>query len=276
MKVFISWSGERSQNIANALREWLPNVIQAIQPWMSISDIDKGARWSSDIASKLEESVIGIICLTPENLKAPWILFETGALSKTVDNTFVCPYLFQVEPADVSGPLVQFQFTKSNKDDTQKLIATINKALGKSALPEQNLSNAFEKWWPEFEKKLKDIPDIQVKKEKRSDREILEEILDLVRKKARETLTSEYGLTSEHNEFLSSSLVGLSPLTDIIKRIIVTLEEEHVNSLASKEEIIRRASNAGIAKIRTEEILQVLKRVGKIFELESGFFRSSF
>jgi len=276
MKVFISWSGERSQNIANAFREWLPNVIQTIQPWMSAYDIDKGARWSSDIASQLEESVVGIICLTPENLKAPWILFETGALSKTIDKTFVCLYLFQVEPADISGPLVQFQFTKSNKDDTQKLITTINKALGKLALPEQNLYKAFEKWWPEFEKKLKDIPDIQVKKEERSDREILEEILDLVRKKARETLTSEYGLTSEYNDFVLSSLVGLSPLTDNIKGIIKALEEEYENSLASKEEIIIRASAAGIKKMTTEDILKVLEKVGEIFEPKSGFFRSTF
>ena len=61
--------------MANALREWLPNLIQTIQPWMSDSDIDKGARWSSDIVSKLDESVVGIIYLTPENLEAPLELF---------------------------------------------------------------------------------------------------------------------------------------------------------------------------------------------------------
>ncbi len=51
MKLFISWSGARSEYIAEVLREWLPNVIQAVCPWMSASDIDKGSRWSSNLAS---------------------------------------------------------------------------------------------------------------------------------------------------------------------------------------------------------------------------------
>lgn len=185
MKVFISWSGERSKQMANALREWLPNVIQAIQPWMSDSDIDKGARWSSDIASELEESVVGIICLTPENLEAPWILFESGAISRTINKTFVCPFLFQVQPSDISGPLVQFQFTKAIEDDTKKLLFTINKALGEKTLPEQTINDAFQKWWPDLEIKLQNIPDIQGKRKERSSKEILEEILDLVRGQSR-------------------------------------------------------------------------------------------
>lgn len=274
MKVFISWSGERSKNIANALREWLPNVIQAIQPWMSASDIDKGARWSSDIASQLEESVIGIICLTPENLEAPWILFEAGALSKTIEKSFVCPYLFQVKPSDISGPLVQFQFTKANKDDTKNLIKTINKALGEFALPEHNLFTAFEKWWPEFEQKLKEIPDIQVKREERSDREILEEILDLIRKQAREITLSEYKIPAIYGDYISSYFVGMSPLKDKIKAIIKDIQEEREDGLASEEEIIRRAFEKGIEKNKTDEILKVLKKVGVIYETESGFIFS--
>ena len=32
MKVFISWSGEISRNLALAFRDWLPSVINAIKP----------------------------------------------------------------------------------------------------------------------------------------------------------------------------------------------------------------------------------------------------
>jgi hypothetical protein len=127
MKVFVSWSGEKSKATAEALREWLPNVIQAIEPWMSAEDIDKGARWASDLASQLESIQFGVLCLTSDCIASPWILFEAGALSKTLDKARVCPYLFDISPADLAGPLIQFNAAKADKDDTRKLINALIK-----------------------------------------------------------------------------------------------------------------------------------------------------
>lgn len=213
MKVFISWSGKRSQALANMLRDWLPNVIQAIKPWMSDVDIDKGSRWSKDIALQLEESKVGIICLTPENLEAPWILFEAGALSKSLEKTYVCPFLFKIDPSDIKGPLVQFQATKANKNDTQKLLHTINQALEGEAIPKEKLDEAFEVWWPKFEQNLENIPDIEtIKEPKRSDREILEEILELVRTQTR-------GKKNYFNkDYLDFPDIKLAVEDDLIKR----------------------------------------------------------
>ena len=91
MKVFISWSGAISHQVALVLREWLPSVIQAVEPYVSSEDIDKGARWTTDISKELEASQYGILCVTPENIEAPWLNFEAGALSKTIDKSRVCP-----------------------------------------------------------------------------------------------------------------------------------------------------------------------------------------
>lgn len=184
-KIFISWSGTTSKAIATALHEWLPNVIQLVVPWMSAEDIDKGARWSSDIATQLEQARVGIICLTPENLTSPWILFEAGALSKTLEKTFVCPYLYGVDPANIRGPLVQFQVTIANRDDTNRLLHTINKSIGESALPEERIDIVFAQWWPILEKKLESIKLSDSTKpsqiQQRPDRDLLEEILELTR-----------------------------------------------------------------------------------------------
>ena len=86
MKIFISWSGKLSQNLGNALKEWIPDVLQAVQCYFTPEDIQKGDRWSSEIAKELEESMFGIFCVTPENLNSGWMHFEAGAISKSKDD----------------------------------------------------------------------------------------------------------------------------------------------------------------------------------------------
>src|SRR5437660_935883 len=122
MRVFISWSGTRSRAIAEALSVWLPQVINFLEPFLSSEDIEKGARWSADVAKNLEKSRVGVLCLTPENVEAPWIMFEAGALSKNLENTYVCPFIFDMQSSDIKGPLSQFQATRPEMEDVKRLV----------------------------------------------------------------------------------------------------------------------------------------------------------
>src|SRR4051812_22618501 len=129
MNVFISWSGPRSRQLAELLRTWLADALHYLEPWMSSEDIPKGAKWTVDLFSKLQNAKVGIVCLTPENLSAPWILFEAGALGKALDSGRVCTLLFELKPGDIAGPLVQFQATQVNDHDMRKLVHALNNLL---------------------------------------------------------------------------------------------------------------------------------------------------
>lgn len=182
--VFISWSGDKSKWVAEALREWLPLVVQSVKPWMSDTDIDKGARGLEEIGKRLSGMKVGIVCLTPENQKAPWILYEAGALSKTIgEKTRLCTYLLGgLRLQDVLPPLSMFQSTSPDKADTRKLLGTINRATSADPLSEPNLDHIFERMWPEMEEKLARMPEADgATVPRRTAEDILAEILEIAR-----------------------------------------------------------------------------------------------
>lgn len=113
MKVFISWSGEASNKIARLLRDWIPSVLQSAEVYVSSLDISKGDRWLPNITTKLAEHNYGIAILTPSNVEAPWIMYEAGAIAKSIDGRLM-PFLCGVsEVSLLKNPLSQFQYVKA-------------------------------------------------------------------------------------------------------------------------------------------------------------------
>ncbi len=181
MRVFVSWSGDRSQMLAQALREWLPLVLHYVQPWLSEKDIGAGKRWSPEIATQLEESNFGIVCITPENIESSWILFEAGALAKSLQNSYVVPLLLNVDYRDVSGPLSQFQAKKVSKLSMLEIVQTINQAAS-DPVEQSRLLQLFEALWPQLEERIIKIP-VHSKESRpaRSQHDILEELVSTIR-----------------------------------------------------------------------------------------------
>lgn len=173
--------------MASALREWLPNVLQSVDIWMSDSDIDIGSRWGPDLDKELEKSQFGILCITPESATSTWIHYEAGALSKFVDKSHVCQYLLGLQPTDIKGPLMNFQAARADKEDTLKFMQTINRATGERILPDARIATIFERFWPDLEAALARIPPEAKKttEPSRSQDDMVEEILKTVREQAR-------------------------------------------------------------------------------------------
>lgn len=179
--MFISWSGELSKAIAEHLKTWIPCIIQSIDVFFSPEDIEKGENWDSKITKVLSECNYGIICLTPQNVSAPWINFEAGALAKSLDSRVSC-LMANIKPSDIKGPLSRYQATKLEKKDFFQLISEINKATD-HPLDESRLSNAFDAMWPQLNQNLTEALSIDMTSPPKDfTDDPLEEILQLLRK----------------------------------------------------------------------------------------------
>lgn len=184
MKVFISWSGEYSREVAELFKIWLKCVLQASDPWVSSQDIQNGSWWFNEIGDQLSTTTMGIVCLTQGNKDKPWILFETGALTKGLSTSRVCPFLIDLEAKDLTPPLSQLNLTVSDRPGVLSLVKTINLSLKEGALSAEVLSTVFDTYWPQFESKFNDIklkyanePDNRP----RDNNDILSEVLSTVR-----------------------------------------------------------------------------------------------
>ncbi|MFI1510037.1 toll/interleukin-1 receptor domain-containing protein [Streptomyces sp. NPDC020597] len=184
MQIFISWSGEAAKQCAEVLREWLPFMNQAISPFVSSQDIAKGERGLAKIAGELQACKFGIVCVTRENQHAPWINFESGALSRELGESSLIPFLVDMQVKDLSsGPLTQFQATdSSHKEDVWAMVKSIN---GKCEpqVESERLRTMFDRFWDDLATPLSLIRDAgpSAGAPQREVSDILDELVKLAR-----------------------------------------------------------------------------------------------
>lgn len=269
MKIFLSWSGDRSKAVATALRSWVPDIIQTVQPWMSQVDIGAGSRWSGEMNAQMEEAKFGVLCLTRDNQTAPWILFEAGALAKTISDSFVCPYLIDLEPTEIlQGPLTQFQSKRANEKETWELIQAINKALKDAALPNDKLKRAFDRWFPDLKEKLDSLLKEQTgAKQDRPIEEMVEEMLGLVREMTRHQ--TDRRSMEDLNEKLWRLTKSVDGLPSAIGRIEMGAEARHKYRVGI-ERLIR---SEVLAVLRTAEMVR--KEMGNAPDADASHLTTS-
>lgn len=254
MKVFVSWSGQRSRVVAEIISDWLKCVIQASQPWISTRDIDRGAIWFSEINDKLKDVSVGIICLTQENKNKPWILFETGALAKGLTTNRVCTFLIDLKPEDLQDPLAQFNHTTPDNNSVWELVRTVNSCLVEKALDERILKQVFDTYWPQFHKSFEDAllkhPPIEIVPP-RSEQDMLTEILNNTRTLSQRVRTLE-------KKSLGNTTITLENLQGFNTNSSWGLER-HIEGMLkhgfSEDEIA-----AGLKNIRSEDEIRAMIR----------------
>lgn len=150
--IFISWSGDRARAAAAALERFLTGLNQRTwAPWTS-SKIAAARPWPPALFEALNKAHFGILCVTAENLGSSWLLFEAGALAKSVransdqqpaDDLLVCPLLIGPEIAidDLPPPLVQFNAVLANRDGIVDLLRSLWKFVSDDEMPPDFVAN---------------------------------------------------------------------------------------------------------------------------------------
>jgi len=156
--VAICWSRandrcEESRSVARALHDWLPKVDARIVPWMSEISIPAGTLWLQELRRCIESAVVGVLCVTKDCLRSPWIHFEAGMLSRS-ESGRVVPYVFRVDQELVEKPLKDFQVVAASRTGTQDLVNSILTAL---AGKEMN-ATLLQEQWRDLEAVLRAIP----------------------------------------------------------------------------------------------------------------------
>lgn len=251
MKVFLSWSGQRSKDVANLLSDWLCCVIQASRPWISTRDLDRGSLWFGEINDQLKDTSVGIICLTQENKARPWILFEAGALAKGLSTSRVCTLLVDLEPKDIEDPLAQFNHTFPTRESVLGLVKTLNSTLASNGLDNRILEQVFDTYWPQFEDRFNIIlntTDAQPPSKPRPKEDVLGEILENTR-----MLNSRIRRLEHETEGFRSREMDI-PLS--------RLQEEALNMAGSgvSSEVIMNLFSGRLPKGMLKEILSIRER----------------
>lgn len=158
MRIFISWSGESSHYAAEALKAWLTDFFDAIgadDVFLSSEDIAKGEAWFAKLMEVLDQSSIGLLCLTPENRRAPWVLFEAGALAKHLHakEARVIPLVIGLARSDLPSPLNELNAADTSRSDMLRLVRAVNETLV-VPLEKGKFERKFAKDWPELEAAL--------------------------------------------------------------------------------------------------------------------------
>ncbi|WP_415942497.1 TIR domain-containing protein [Streptomyces sp. 067-1] len=190
MKIFISWSGETAQKCAEVLGRELEHLHPEMKTFVSSLGIVKGQRSMESIAAQLRDADVGIMCLTRENQRKQWINYEAGALSRRTDEdkAYVHPFLIDMPPEEISGPLKQFQATDSSvRREVFSMIQSLHDECVNPYSPEA-LRRAFGHFWDRVVRDLQDIKKRMPRTEtpvRTTPEDLFGELVDLVRDQSR-------------------------------------------------------------------------------------------
>ena len=247
MKVFASWSGEHSKEIAMKFADWLPNVIQGTDVFVSPRDIFAGESWLFEITQNLRDSNYGIAFVTKDNKISPWLQFESGALALKFDQARITPVLCNLTNTELDkrNPLSNFQAVELSEKGIGALLKSIHKAMDVNRLTENQLIQSYEKWKDEFFSEIKTIQKKYIN-------------------------TAKNNQASEKNNPNNSEVLDLERvLSDLVGEVRTLSTKVEVSSLNSKV-----SNNSSHSRPIEHELTDILTDPTVPFQLKYSIIRS--
>jgi len=112
-----------------------------------------------------------------------WLVFEAGAIAKSLKKARVVPLCIDLPPSDITGPLVGFQIRSLDEHGIRRLVHDLNKSAERQ-IPEKALDGLFERMWPDLQaaiaKAVDGAPSTQ--KSERATDDMLADVVDRTRR----------------------------------------------------------------------------------------------
>ena len=162
VRVFLSWSGESSRQVARALCEGMEQLSDRLEPWLS-QDLEPGTEWANTLIPEIKKAKLAVLCLTRLNVGASWISFESGAYYGARLGKGVIPYLLDIPSTELKFPLALFQAASADWTGTKMLFTTIAELVDMApATAEERFASVI---WPQLKDQLDIIRKLQAEAE---------------------------------------------------------------------------------------------------------------
>lgn len=210
--VFLSWSGDKSREVAERFKELFTDVFDpTIKCFISTRDIVGGRRGTAALAEELEKCNYGIFFVDSKNVRAPWLQFEAGAISKMVSDSRVMVLLLDNAVGCLNDtPLSDFQYKLFNKEHVKSIFEEIIDYFEQKESKDSYLKR-FEREWDTFYEKAEKIlsaeqKDNDVKNDENDELKTIQKMLidvqNFLKSEYSQTLKEGAGIVSELKKML--------------------------------------------------------------------------
>lgn len=213
--IFISWSGSNTKQFAIALKNILETIIfpqneTGLKCFVSDEDIAAGTDWWIKIKSELKSCCLGILCVTNENVKAPWIFYEAGAMASR--ELPVIPLLVGCEINSLIGTPLQGKQCINFHDSKKfvKMMENINEYL--NLLPETLVKSTAMVGYKQLKKNLKSVISYLENTHTINEKNTYPQNVSFVRKKTVYVSVPMASISEEDYSELHKYLLGLKTL----------------------------------------------------------------